>query len=162
MDCDAHLDGSIWVDKEAEMRLKKTISTMDDMLFRDCSYHSENPLLICQNIDARAAKEETEEWRDWTGFFAIRVLGTCAIDHSSSSSCHDTDDNVEEIFVVDESDDSCTLTLENIRLSLLDGLIKSMLSDFSDLNSSTPQQNFPVPETSSFGGDFLYHRHVYR
>jgi hypothetical protein len=165
MDSDFHLDGSLWIDKEAEMRLRKTIASVDNMLYQECSYHSETPLLICQNIDARAAKEESDEWRDWAGFFAIRVLGTPPSGCSILTPCMDADDHDEEIFDVDESDDSGNQTLENIKLALLDGLVKSILSDVSDLSASTLQLKHPVCEAStstSVGVGFLRNGNVER
>jgi hypothetical protein len=155
MDSDSHVDGSLWIDKEAEMRLRKTIASVDNMIYQDCSYHSENPLLICQNIDTRAAKEESDEWRDWTGFFAIRVLGTHPSSCSILAPCNDADDYEEEIFDVDESDNSGDQTLENIKLALLDGLVKSILSGLSDVSSSALKPKNPLSEASTSGKDFM-------
>jgi hypothetical protein len=159
MDTDSHLDGSLWIDNEAELRLRRTISSVDNLIFQDCSCTSENPLLICQNIDTRAAKEESEEWRDWTGFFTIRVLGTRTSDCSISCPFNNADDLEEEILYMDESDDLSNSTLENIRLALLDGLIESILSDGGELNASSLKPNFPVSEASASGIDFLCHDH---
>jgi hypothetical protein len=71
-----------WVDTEAQNVLNGIILTLDDLLHDDGinSHQSasrghetagEEPpkLLAKQNIDLRAAREESDEWRDWKASF---------------------------------------------------------------------------------------------
>jgi hypothetical protein len=158
LDPESHWDGSLWIDKEAELRLRETISSVDNLLFQDISHQSGSPLLICQNIDARAMKEESEEWRDWACFFAIRVLGTHPSSCSISSPCNEYD-HEEEIFAADASADSDDSTLEKIKSALFDGLMQSVLSDVTDLNPPllAPKFDESVSEASTSEIDIMCH-----
>jgi hypothetical protein len=86
----------------------------------------------------------------------MRVVGTHLSCCSIVSPYNDVDED-EEIFEIDESADTSDSTLENIRLALLDGLMKSVLSDVSDLKSSSLMAKFPVSGASSSEMDIMCH-----
>ena len=138
---DSHLDGSIWIDSEAGCRLSYIISTVDNVLFSGTNISAgkdidgSESLLICQNIDTRATKENSNEWRDWTRFFSLRVVGTHLPQNTNTDSIAGSDAvNEDETIAVDEClcegySDVNHSGLKHFRTALLQGLIDSVLSE---------------------------------
>ena len=127
------LAAAMWVDGEAEARLCSIFSTIEDELFRDtlrCTKLA-NPLLICSNIDARAAKEESDEWKDWADFFTIRAVGSSLSLDSRDFDFFDEPLEEEIICIDDSTEDSSKRIGPTFRHELLQGLVDSVICDKS-------------------------------
>jgi hypothetical protein len=160
---DFHLDGSLWIDTEAEIRLSNIVSNIDDFLFDECESsegsHADDTLLICQNIDTRASKEKSHEWKDWAQFFSIRAVGTGAfvLEDESYPECSVV--NEDEFIAFDDSQDTemslgANLpSIENCRFALLQGLVDSVLAG-CPIRAFNPKAGFckvsPDPERSLY------------
>mmetsp|Transcript_13810 Transcript_13810/g.47786 ORF Transcript_13810/g.47786 Transcript_13810/m.47786 type:complete len:194 (-) Transcript_13810:962-1543(-) len=69
------LDDDNWVDLDAQHKILTTLRNAEDALY-DGRRTSDEPILTRQNIDTRAAAQESFEWQDWAERFPhLRVVG---------------------------------------------------------------------------------------
>jgi hypothetical protein len=149
------LDRNEWIDHDAELQLGRILHDVDKILFEEESSRCPDPLLICQNIDSRAAKDESDEWKDWANFFTIRVHGISASKSGQSEKFENcvkiSPDQPDEIIECDANQDNLW-TAEALRIALLEGLVDEILSNQDGIKMSLSERNFVgATDISCFG-----------